>query len=64
MPDPEPKDAPIPGERNVTQQGVGQGTTIRRRRPPRKEVNDVAIAEAFLRFLIGQRAIAWAPSRR
>lgn len=46
MPDPSPKDAPIPGERNVTQQGVGQGTTIRRRRPPRKEVNDVAIAEA------------------
>ena len=37
---------PTPGQRFETQQGVGQGTTIRRRRNPRKEVNDVSISQA------------------
>ena len=37
---------PTPGVRFSTQQGVGQGTTIRRRRNPRKEVNDVSISQA------------------
>ena len=46
MPDPLPKDAPTPGESSTTQQGVGQGTTIRHRRLPRKEVNDVEITQA------------------
>ncbi len=37
---------PTPGEKHETQQGVGQGTTIKRRRNPRKEVNDVSISQA------------------
>ena len=37
---------PLPGEQHTIQQGVGQGTTIRRRRKPRKEVNDVEISQA------------------
>lgn len=40
------KDAPIPGEQFEKQQGTGQGTTIKRRRNPRKEVNDVSISQA------------------
>lgn len=46
MAHPLPKDTPTPGERFETQQGVGQGTTIGRRRNPRKEVNDVSISQA------------------
>lgn len=41
-----PKIEPHPGERHTFQQGIGQGTTIRRRRKPRKEVNDVSISQA------------------
>lgn len=37
---------PTPGARFDTQQGVAQGTTIKRRRNPRKEVNDVSITQA------------------
>ena len=37
---------PTPGESFVNQQGVGQGTTNRRRRPPRTKVDDVSISEA------------------
>ena len=37
---------PTPGVNFGTQQGVGQGTIGKRRRKPRKEVNDASITEA------------------
>ncbi len=37
---------PDPGVNFGKQQGVGQGTIGKRRRRPRKEVNDVSISEA------------------
>ena len=41
-----PETEPTPGQNFGIQQGVGQGTIGRRRRPPRKEVQDVSISEA------------------
>ena len=41
-----PEIEPTPGEQFSAQQGVGQGTTIRHRRNPRKEVNDVSVSQA------------------
>ncbi len=46
MAHPETDPQPEPGTNYGTQQGVGQGTIGRRRRKPRKEVNDVEVSTA------------------